>query len=87
MYYSLLGQLFDVVTKIFSVAEVPLIVDVIPTLEDLWEGLIAARDDQVNDVANVVRIACQARILLIDKYSTFAENCEIYLIAIGECQF
>lgn len=60
-----------------------MIVDVIPTLEEIREGLIGARDDEINDVSDVVKIACQAGILLIDKYSTFTEDCDIYLIAIG----
>ncbi|KAF9456926.1 hypothetical protein BDZ94DRAFT_1122863, partial [Collybia nuda] len=77
--------LFDDVTKIFSTAEVPLIVDVIPTLEELREGLIGGRDDQVNKVSNTIRVACQAGILLIDKYSAFADDCDIYIIAIGIC--
>ncbi len=77
-------QLFDDATQIFSTAETPLIVNVIPTLEEMREGLIAARDDSENDIANVVRVACQAGLLLIDKYSTFAQDCDIYLIAIGE---
>ncbi|KAF9524138.1 hypothetical protein CPB83DRAFT_727737, partial [Crepidotus variabilis] len=77
--------LFDTVTRVFSMKEVPLIVDVVPTLEDLREGLIAARDDTINDVSNIVKIACQASILLVDKYSTFADNCDIYLIAIAMC--
>ncbi|KAF8881192.1 hypothetical protein BD779DRAFT_1445737, partial [Infundibulicybe gibba] len=77
--------LFEEVTKIFSMAEVPLIVDVISTLEELREGLMAARDDTENDVSDIVRVACQAGILLIDKYSTFANNCDIYLIAIVMC--
>lgn len=68
----------------FSTAQVPLIVDVIPTLEELREGMIGARDDQENDVATVVRVACQAGIMLIDKYSTFAQDCDIYIITIGE---
>lgn len=68
----------------FSTAQVPLIVDVIPTLEELREGMIGACDDQENDVATVVRVACQAGIMLIDKYSTFAQDCDIYIIAIGE---
>ena len=45
--------------------------------------MIGARDDQENDVSDIIRVACQAAILLIDKYSTFANNCDIYLIAIG----
>jgi len=69
---------------VFSTAQVPLIVDVIPTLEELREGMIGARDDQENDVATVVRVACQAGIMLIDKYSTFAQDCDIYIITIGE---
>lgn len=68
----------------FSTAQVPLIVDVIPTLEELREGMIGARDNQENDVATVVRVACQAGIMLIDKYSTFAQDCDIYIIAISE---
>lgn len=67
----------------FSTAQVPLIVDVISTLEELREGMIAVRDDQENDVATVVRVACQAGVMLIDKYSTFAQDCKIYIIAIG----
>lgn len=55
----------------------------IPTLEEIREGMMAARDDRDNNVSNVVRVACQASILLIDKYSTFANDCDIYLIAIG----
>lgn len=58
-------------------------VDVIPTLEELREGLTAARDDEENDVSTVIQVACQAAIFMIDKYSVFAENCDIYLIAIG----
>ncbi|KAF8961226.1 hypothetical protein BDZ97DRAFT_1664494, partial [Flammula alnicola] len=77
--------LFEEPTKIFSTAEVPLIVDVIPTLEELREGLIAAHDNDENDVSTVVQVACQAGIFLIDKYSMFAEDCDIYLIAIVMC--
>lgn len=60
-----------------------MVVDVIPTLEELREGLTAAQYDKENDVSTVIQVACQAAIFLIDKYSTFAENCDIYLIAIG----
>lgn len=53
-------------------------------LEVIREGLIGARDDSVHDVPDIVRVAAQASILLIDKYSTFAEDCSVYVIAIGE---
>ncbi|KAJ3500635.1 hypothetical protein NLJ89_g9707 [Agrocybe chaxingu] len=77
--------LFKTVTKVFSKAEVPLVVDVLPTLEEIREGLIAARDDDINDVSTVIQVACQAGLLLVDKYSTFAEDCEIYVIALVMC--
>ena len=41
--------------------------DVLPTLETLREGLIAARDDEENNPANVVQVACHAAVLLVDK--------------------
>jgi len=71
------------VTKVFSTAQVLLIVDVTSTLEELWKGMIAAHNDQKNDVATVVHVACQAGVMLINKYSTFAQDCKIYIIAIG----
>ncbi|KAF9032378.1 hypothetical protein BJ165DRAFT_1357982 [Panaeolus papilionaceus] len=77
--------LFDRVTKIFSRADVALVVDTISTLEELQEGLIGARDDQINNVPNVVRVACHAGVMLIDKYSLFASDCDVYLIAIVMC--
>ncbi|PPQ84268.1 hypothetical protein CVT24_012844, partial [Panaeolus cyanescens] len=77
--------LFDGPTKMFSQTDTPLIVDVIPALEEIREGLIGARDDEEHDVPNVVRVACQAGILLVDKYSAFTEDCDIYLIAIVMC--
>ena len=60
-----LYQLFSDITKIFSVAETPLVVDVLPTLETLREGLIAARDDEENNPANVVRVVMLQFFLLI----------------------
>ncbi|TFK36012.1 hypothetical protein BDQ12DRAFT_699834 [Crucibulum laeve] len=60
----------DIFTHIFSTADVPLIVDVFPTLEELCEGLIGAHDDTQNDVAN---------------YSIFAADNEIYIIAVVMC--
>lgn len=70
-------------TDLFSQAQVPLIVDVIPMLEKIREGLIGARNDSLNDVPTVIRVACQAAILLVDKYSTFTADCPVYPIAMG----
>ncbi|KAF5311813.1 hypothetical protein D9619_002319 [Psilocybe cf. subviscida] len=74
--------LFKGTTELFSKSQVPLIVDVIPMLEQIREGLIGARDDKDNEVPNVVRVACQAGILLVDKYSTFTADCPVYPISI-----
>jgi hypothetical protein len=59
-------------------------VDVLPTLETLREGLIAARDDEENNPANVVQVACHAAVLLVDKYSAFSGACDISIVAIGK---
>lgn len=83
--YSLFIQLFDRITYIFSQADTPLIVDVLPCLEDLRAGLTAARDDEEHDVANVVRVACHASILLLEKYLGIIEDHDIYILAIGMC--
>lgn len=80
MYFP---KLFKGTTELFSKSQVPLIVDVIPMLEQIREGLIGARDDKDNEVPNVVRVACQAGILLVDKYSTFTADCPVYPISIG----
>ncbi|KAF5315255.1 hypothetical protein D9619_006958 [Psilocybe cf. subviscida] len=77
--------LFKGTTELFSKSQVPLIVDVIPMLEQIREGLIGARDDKDNEVPNVVRVACQAGILLVDKYSTFTADCPVYPISIVLC--
>ena len=57
--------------------------DVLPTIETLCEGLIAARDEE-NNPANVVQVACYAAVLLVDKYSAFSGACDIYIVTIGQ---
>ena len=61
----------------------PLIVDAVPMLEAIEESMVAVRDDSDAKLPNVVRIAAQAALLLIDKYSIFTSDCELYQIAIG----
>lgn len=61
----------------------PLIVDAVPMLEAIEESMVAVRDDSDAELPNVVRIAAQAALLLIDKYSIFTSDCELYQIAIG----
>ena len=41
------------------------------------------RDDVDMELPNVVRVAAQAVLLLIDKYYHLMKDCELYTIAIG----
>lgn len=59
---------------------VPLIVDVLPLLEDLSLSLEAIRDDTAS---SVLRVAAHAAVMMTQKYSVFTSECEIYYIAIG----
>ena len=64
-----------------------MIVDVLPCLKDLREGLIAAQDDEEHDVSNIIQVPCQAAILVIDKYSLYVDSCDLYIFAIGNILF
>ena len=66
----------------FSQSQVALIVDAIPMLEAIEESMVAVQDDDA-EFPNVIRIAAQAALLLINKYSIFTNDCELYQIAIG----
>ena len=61
----------------------PLIVDAVPMLEAIEESMVAVRDDDDAELPNVIRVAAQAALLLIDKYSVFTNDCELHQIAIG----
>lgn len=50
-------------------------------LDDAESSLIKARNDEGN--LNVARVAAHAAILLLEKYHSLADKCEIYRIAIG----
>ncbi|KAF9530060.1 hypothetical protein CPB83DRAFT_868785 [Crepidotus variabilis] len=78
-------MLFEDITQIFSQAEVPLIVDVLPSLYDLRGGLEAARDDSEHEVADIVRVACHASILVANKYLNLIEDNDFYLFTIVMC--
>jgi hypothetical protein len=62
---------------------VPFIVDAVPMLEEIEESMVAVWDDNNAELPNVIHIAAQAALLLIDKYSIFASDCELYQIVIG----
>jgi hypothetical protein len=67
----------------FSRAEVPLIVEALPMLDAIEEALVHIRDDEEEDLPNVIRVAAHAALLLLDKYFSLTDECEVYRIAIG----
>lgn len=51
-------------------------------LDAVEVALIKARDNV--DAPSVVRVAAHAALLLIQKYHSLTDECEVYCIAIGE---
>ncbi|KAH6894754.1 hypothetical protein BKA70DRAFT_1375748 [Coprinopsis sp. MPI-PUGE-AT-0042] len=81
-------EIFEEPTRLFSQAEVPLIADVLPLLLNLKLSLVAIRDtDAASDgpAAPILRVAAHAAILMLEKYTLFTEECEIYYFAIVMC--
>lgn len=62
----------------------PLIADVLPMLDSIEKSMTLVRDDDDSELPNVVRVAAQAALLLIDKYYSLMKDCELYVIAIGK---
>jgi len=76
-------KIFNAPTKLFSKAEVPLIVEALPMLDAIEEALVHIRDDEEEDLPNIIRVAAHAALLLLDKYFSLTDECEVYRIAIG----
>ncbi|KAF8999756.1 hypothetical protein BDQ17DRAFT_1246114, partial [Cyathus striatus] len=74
--------LFQAFTKLFSTEEVPLIVDALPELECIQQSLVSVKQD--TGAADVIHVAGQAA-LVLEKYSIFTNDCDVYLIAIVMC--
>jgi hypothetical protein len=74
---------FDEPTKLFSQSQVPLITEVLPILDSIEQSMTLVRDDDDSELPDVVRVAAQAVLLLIDKYYSLMKDCELYVIAIG----
>ncbi|KAF5347263.1 hypothetical protein D9756_009877 [Leucocoprinus leucothites] len=75
-------EIFKEATDLFSKAEVPLIVDAFPLLLDIRTYLVNVCEDDDDELSPIIRIAAQAAILMVNKYVTLCEECEIYFIAI-----
>lgn len=65
----------------------PLIADTIPMLDTLEQCLVSVRDATKGPLPNSIRVAAQAALLLIDKYFSLTDECELYQIAIGTVLF
>lgn len=76
-------QLFKAPTLLFSQAELPLVSQTIPMLQELEDSLALVRDCE--SLPNVLRVAAHASLMLAEKYHSLNDECEVYRIAIGTC--
>jgi hypothetical protein len=52
-------------------------------LDSIEQSMTLVCDDEDAELPNVVRVAAQAVLLLINKYYSLMKDCELYTIAIG----
>ena len=52
-------------------------------LDSIEQSMTQVHDDKESELPNVVCVAAQATLLLINKYYTLMKDCELYNIAIG----
>jgi hypothetical protein len=74
-------KLFQDPTLLFSRAELPLICDTIPMLQEVEEALALVREH--TSLPKVIRVAAHAALMLAEKYHSLNDECEVYRIAIG----
>ena len=53
-------------------------------LDSIEKSMTLVRDDDDSKLPDVVRVAAQAVLLLINKYYILTKDCELYVIAIGK---
>lgn len=75
-------EIFDAPTKAFSRAEVPLVCDVIPMLEDLELQLQTVRNDPEQE--SIIRVAAHASLEVVAKYYERTDDTLIYRMAMGK---
>ncbi|GBE89936.1 Putative AC transposase OS=Zea mays PE=2 SV=2 [Sparassis crispa] len=78
-------EIFQDLTDLFSQAEVPLIHETVPMLEQLEHQLTAVRDDVDMELPSVICIAAQASLLVVGKYYALTDDTDVYRIAIAMC--
>ena len=76
--------MFEEPTKLFSQSQVPLIAEVLPMLDSIEQSMNLVCDDEESKLPNVVCVAAQAILILINKYYTLMKETELYVIAIGK---
>ena len=60
----------------------PLLAEAIPMLDNPKATMVNIQEAEA-ELPNVIRVAAQAALLLIDKYFSLTDECELYQIAIG----
>ena len=53
-------------------------------LVSIQQSMTLVCNDEDSELTNVVQVAAQAVLLLIDKYYTLIKDCELYVISIGK---
>ena len=77
------GQIFDKISRRFSLAEVPLVYEVLPMLACLRRDLLQMKGDET--LPDIIRIAAIASLLILEKYDNRYKQTEVYQIAVGKC--
>jgi hypothetical protein len=54
-------------------------------LDSIEQSMNLVCDDEESKLSNVVCVAAQAVLILINKYYTLMKDTELYVIAIGKC--
>jgi hypothetical protein len=67
---------------LFSRAELPLVCNTIPALQEVEEALALVCDHA--SMPKVIRVAAHASIMLAERYHSMNDEREVYQIAIGE---
>ncbi|KAF8234231.1 hypothetical protein L208DRAFT_1550786, partial [Tricholoma matsutake] len=66
-------------------SQVPLIAEVLPMLDSIEQSMNLVCDDEESKLPNVVCVAAQTVLILINKYYTLMKETELYVIAIVMC--
>ncbi|KAJ6587465.1 hypothetical protein DFH09DRAFT_909471 [Mycena vulgaris] len=75
--------IFDGPTKLFSKKETPLARAIIPMFEDLKDAL--KRIENAPTPSPVIRVAAHTALLVLQKYHSPTDDCEVYRISIAMC--